>query len=102
MCQNFFIHSSADGRLGCFHVLAVIHGAAGHTGGRVSVSVMVPSGCMPSGGISGSYSSFQLRIFTGRTDAEAEAPTLDHLMQRANSLEKTLMLGMTAGKRKRR
>ena len=32
-------------------------------------------------------------IFTGRTDAEAEAPYFGHLMQRADSLEKTLMLG---------
>ena len=41
----------------------------------------------------------QPSIFTGRTDAEAEA--LDHLMQRADSLEKTLMLGKTEGRRKR-
>ena len=34
-------------------------------------------------------------IFTGRTDAEAEALIFGHLMQRANSLEKTLMLGRT-------
>ena len=33
------------------------------------------------------------RIFTGKTDAEAEAPTLCHLMQRGDSLEKILMLG---------
>ena len=32
-------------------------------------------------------------MFTGRTSAEAEAPKFGHLMQRANSLEKTLMLG---------
>ena len=32
-------------------------------------------------------------VFTGRTDAEAEAPYFGHLMQRADSLEKTLMLG---------
>ena len=31
-------------------------------------------------------------IFTGRTDAEAEAPILWYLIQRADSLEKTLML----------
>ena len=37
--------------------------------------------------------------FIGRTDAEAEA--LAHLIQRANSLEKTLMLGRTGGKRRR-
>ena len=30
-------------------------------------------------------------IFLGRTDAEAEVPYFEHLMQRANSLEKTLM-----------
>ena len=34
-------------------------------------------------------------IFTGRTDAKAEASILGQLMQRANSLEKTLMLGKT-------
>ena len=32
-------------------------------------------------------------IFIGTTDAEAEIPILWHLMQRADSLEKTLMLG---------
>ena len=32
-------------------------------------------------------------IFIGRTDAEAEAPIFGHWMHRANSLEKTLMLG---------
>ena len=32
-------------------------------------------------------------IFTERTDAEAELQYFGHLMQRANSLEKTLMLG---------
>ena len=38
-------------------------------------------------------------IFIGRTDAEAETPVLWHLMWRADSLEKTLMLGKIAGKR---
>ena len=40
-------------------------------------------------------------IFIGRTDVEAEAAILGHLMQRANSLEKTLMLGKIEGKRRR-
>ena len=39
-------------------------------------------------------------IFTGRTDAEAEAPILGHLMQRTDSLEKTLMLGGIGGRRR--
>ena len=40
-------------------------------------------------------------ILIGRTDAEAEAPVFDHLMQRTDSLEKTLMLGKIEGKRRR-
>ena len=42
-------------------------------------------------------------IFIGRTDAEAEVfQYFGHLMQRADSLGKTLMLGKTEGKRRRR
>ena len=40
-------------------------------------------------------------ILIGRTDADTEAPILCHLMQRAASLEKTLMLGKTEGRRRR-
>ena len=40
-------------------------------------------------------------VFTGRTDVEAETPILGHLMQRADSFEKTLMLGKIEGRRKR-
>ena len=40
----------------------------------------------------------QLWIFVGRTDAEAEAPILGQLMQRANSPEKTQMLGRIEAK----
>ena len=39
-------------------------------------------------------------IFIGRTDAEAELQYSGHLMQRADSLEKTLMLGKTEDKRR--
>ena len=39
-------------------------------------------------------------IFIGRTDAEAETQYFGHLMQRADSLEKTLMLGKTEGRRR--
>ena len=35
----------------------------------------------------------QSRIFIGRIDAKAKALILFHLMQRADSLEKTLILG---------
>ena len=40
-------------------------------------------------------------IFIGRTDAEAETPILWHLMQRIDSLEKTLMLAKIEGRRRR-
>ena len=40
-------------------------------------------------------------MFIGRTDAEAETPNFGHLMRRADSLEKTLMLGGTEGRRRR-
>ena len=36
-------------------------------------------------------------VFIGRTDAEAETPILWYLMRRADSLEKTLMLGGIGG-----
>ena len=40
-------------------------------------------------------------MFIGRTDVEAETPILGHLMRRADSFEKTLMLGKIEGRRKR-
>ena len=38
-------------------------------------------------------------VFIGRTDVEAETPIFGHLMWRANSFEKTLMLGKIEGRR---
>ena len=39
--------------------------------------------------------------FFGRNDAKAETPVFGHLMQRVDSLEKTLMLGGIGGKKRR-
>ena len=41
MCHSFLIHSSADGHLGCFHVLAMINSAAMNIGVHVSLSDLV-------------------------------------------------------------
>ena len=39
-------------------------------------------------------------VFIGRTSVEAELQYFGHLMQNADSLEKTLMLGKTEGRRR--
>ena len=57
MYHSFLIHSSADGHLGCFHVLAIINNAAMNIGVHVSLSDLVSSVCMPRSGIAGSYGS---------------------------------------------
>ena len=57
MCHIFFIHSSVDGHLGCFHVLAIVNTAAINIVVHDSFWIMVFSGYMPSSGIAGSYGS---------------------------------------------
>ena len=56
MYYSFFIHSSVDGQLGCFHVLAIVNSAAVKNGVHVSISILVSSGYMP--GSAGSYDCF--------------------------------------------
>ena len=58
MYHCFFIHSSVDGHLGCFHVLAIVNSAAVNIGVHVSFSVLISSGYMPRSGIAGSSGEF--------------------------------------------
>ena len=60
MYHNFFIHSSVDGHLGCFHVLAIVNSAAMNKCIHVSFSILVSSGYMPRSGIAGSDGGFIL------------------------------------------
>ena len=57
MYYIFFIHSSIDGLLGCFCVLAIVNSVAVDIGVHVSFQIMVFSRCMPRSGIAGSYGS---------------------------------------------
>ena len=57
MYHSFLIHSSANGHLGCFHVLALVNSAAMNTGVHVSLSFLVSLVCMPRSGIAGSHGS---------------------------------------------
>ena len=58
MYYIFFIHSSVDGHLGCFYVLAIGNSAAMNIGVHVSFWIMVFFGYISRWGISGSYGSF--------------------------------------------
>ena len=60
MYHNFFIHSPADGHLGCFHVPAIVNSVSMNNGIHVSLSILVSSGCMPRSGIAGPYGGFEL------------------------------------------
>ena len=64
--HNCFIHSSVNGHLGCFHVLAIVNSTAINTGVHVSFSVMVFSGNMLSSGIVGSYNIFMPSFLRSR------------------------------------
>ena len=57
MYHIFFIHSSVDGHLGCFNVLAIVNSTAMTIGVHVSFQTMFSSGYMPRSKIAGSYGS---------------------------------------------
>ena len=58
MYHNFFIQSSVDGHLGCFHVLAIVNRAAMNNAIYVSLSILVSLGYMPRSRIAVPYGGF--------------------------------------------
>ena len=61
--HKFFIYSSADGHLVCFHVLAVVNSAAVNNGIHVSFSILVSLGYMHRIGIAESHGGFITSFF---------------------------------------
>ena len=64
MYYIFFIHSSIDGFLGCFHILTIVNNAAVNTGVHVSfwIVVFIFSGYMSRNRIAGSYGNCSFRF----------------------------------------
>ena len=58
MYHSFLIHSSADGHLGCFHVLVIVSSAAVNIGVHVSFSIIIFSEYVLSSVVAGLYDSF--------------------------------------------
>ena len=99
MYHSFLIHSSADGHLGCFHVLAIINSAENWCLWTVvlektlespldckEIQPVHPKGDQPS--LEGLTLKLKLQYF-------------GHLMWRVDSLEKTLRLGGIEGRSRR-
>ena len=63
MYHKFFIHSSVDGHLGCFHILAIVNSAAVNNGIHVCFSILVSSRYIPRSGIAGSYGGLNPSFF---------------------------------------
>ena len=63
MYHNFLIHSSVDGHLGCFHVLAIVNSAAMNNGIHVSFKILVSIGYMPKSTVAGAYGCFIPSLF---------------------------------------
>ena len=63
MSHCFLVHSSADGHLGCFHVLPIVNSAVMIIRVHMSLSILVSLVCMSSSGIAGSYGSSSASFF---------------------------------------
>ena len=77
MYHNFFIHSSVDGHLGCFHDLAIVNSASVNNQIHVSFSILVCSGYMPRSGTARSYGGFIPSFFKESIPSSIVAVSVD-------------------------
>ena len=73
MYHSFLNHSSADGHLDCFHVLAIVNSAAMNIGVHISHAILVSLGCMPSSRIDVSYGLPRLQQYVNHELPDVQA-----------------------------
>ena len=77
MYHPFFVHSSVDGQLDCFHALAVVDSAAVNIWVHVYFQVLVISGYVPMSGVAGLYGN---SIFISYTDSFSPLFPVFHML----------------------